>query len=194
MDFNLLKTNKGKIIEGVKLIKPKIFSDERGYFYESWNSVSFRQTIGNIEFCQDNHSQSSNSVLRGIHYQSPPYAQGKLIRCTRGTIFDVVVDLRKKSSTYKQWASVELDEINKSLLWIPEGFGHGFLTLSDSAEIQYKVNKPWNRDSEISILWNDPNLLINWPLNKIDHDKPILSKKDSNGMSIKIVEKLGLSF
>ena len=142
--------------------------------YKLYGRLTFRKTIGNIEFCQDNHSQSSNSVLRGIHYQSPPYTQGKLIRCTKGTIFDVVVDLRKKSSTYKQWASVELDEINKSLLWIPEGFGHGFLTLSDSAEIQYKVTNYYEPAYERVLKWNDKKLGIIWPSMK----DPIMSFND----------------
>ncbi len=189
-----LKTNKNNLLEGVILIKPEIFSDCRGFFYESWNSVKFNQKIAVTNFCQDNHSHSLRGVLRGIHYQLNPFAQGKLIRCTKGAIYDVAVDLRKNSPTYKEWASVELDETNKKLLWIPEGFGHGFLTLSRFADVQYKVTKKWARESEKSILWNDPDLKIDWPINKLDSEKPLISEKDSTGLTIKQAEKLDFVF
>ena len=193
--FESLKTNKGKEINELILIKPKVFTDERGFFYESWNKDNFKKILNksNINFVQDNHSKSSLGVLRGLHYQLNPFAQGKLIRCTKGLIFDVAIDLRKNSLTYKEWASVELDEINKYLLWIPEGFAHGFLTLSSYAEVQYKVTERWIKDSERSILWNDTDLKIDWPLNKID-DAPLISEKDAAGLTIKQAEKLNFVF
>ena len=186
-----LKTNKGNSINEVILIKPDIFSDKRGFFYESWNSNTFKKIIGKTNFCQDNHSNSIKGVLRGIHYQLNPTAQGKLVRCTKGEIYDVAVDLRKRSNTYKEWIGVKLNELNKDLFWIPEGFGHGFLTLSDIAEVQYKVTKPWDKLSEKSLLWNDSDLNIDWPLNKIS---PILSKKDALGITIKEAENMDFVF
>ena len=186
-----LKTNKGNSINEVILIKPDIFSDKRGFFYESWNSNSFKKIIGKTNFCQDNHSNSIKGVLRGIHYQLNPTAQGKLVRCTKGEIYDVAVDLRKRSNTYKEWIGVKLNELNKYLFWIPEGFGHGFLTLSDIAEVQYKVTKPWDKLSEKSLLWNDSDLNIDWPLNKIS---PIISKKDALGITIKEAENMDFVF
>ena len=188
-----LKTNKNNLLEGVILIKPEIFSDSRGFFYESWNSVNFNEKITVANFCQDNHSHSLRGVLRGIHYQLNPFAQGKLIRCTKGRIFDVAVDLRKDSATYKEWVGIELNETNKFLLWIPEGFGHGFLTISREADVQYKVTEKWNKESEKSILWNDPDLSIDWPL-KLLVDELLISKKDSAGLTIKQAEKLNFVF
>ena len=193
MDIKNLISNKGNILDGVFIIEPKIFEDNRGFFYESWNSLSFSAKVTKTNFCQDNHSSSSKGVLRGIHYQLNPYAQGKLIRCTKGIIFDVAIDLRKNSPTFKEWASIELNETNKYILWIPEGFGHGFLTLSDFAEVQYKVTKRWDKESEKSILWNDPELSIDWPLNQID-DELLVSEKDSNGLTIKQAEELNYIF
>jgi dTDP-4-dehydrorhamnose 3,5-epimerase len=189
-----LKTNKNNLLKDVILIKPEIFTDKRGFFYESWNSVNFNKKIAVTKFCQDNHSHSLRGVLRGIHYQLNPFAQGKLIRCTKGAIYDVAVDLRKNSLTYKEWASVELNETNKKLLWIPEGFGHGFLTISHYADVQYKVTKKWARESEKSILWDDSDLEIDWPLNKLDLDQPLISEKDSAGLTIKQAEKLNFVF
>ncbi len=194
MKASKLRTNNGKLLDGVLLIKPEIFTDYRGFFYESWNSISFNETISVEKFCQDNHSHSKKGVLRGIHYQSNPKAQGKLIRCTRGNIYDVAVDLRKKSKTYKEWVGIELNALNKYLLWIPEGFGHGFLTLTNFADVQYKVTRQWDKNCEKSILWNDPDLKIDWPLNKLDEFEPILSIKDSIAITIKQAEKLNLVF
>ena len=194
MDKIKLKTNKNNLLDGVILIKPRIFYDQRGFFYESWNSVNFNENIAITDFCQDNHSRSSKGVLRGIHYQLNPFAQGKLIRCTKGAIYDVAIDLRKNSPTYKEWASIELNEINKFLLWIPEGFGHGFLTLSNFAELQYKVTKRWEKKSEKSIVWNDPDLKINWPFDQINDDELIISEKDSNGLTIKQAEEQDFIF
>ena len=189
-----LKTNKNNLLEDVILIKPEIFTDKRGFFYESWNSVNFNEKIAVKNFCQDNHSHSLRGVLRGIHYQLNPHAQGKLIRCTKGAIYDVAVDLRKNSPTYKEWISIELNETNKNLLWIPEGFGHGFLTLSQFADVQYKVTKEWDRESEKSILWDDPDLKIDWPINKLDSDQPLISEKDSLGLTVKQAEMLDFIF
>ena len=189
-----LKSNKNNLLNGISLIKPKIFFDDRGFFYESWNAHTFNENITKTNFCQDNHSHSLRGVLRGIHYQINPFAQGKLIRCTKGVIYDVAIDLRKNSPTYKEWAGVELNETNKYSLWIPEGFGHGFLTLSKVADVQYKVTKRWDKESEKSIIWNDPDLKIDWPLNKLDSHQPLISEKDSAGLTIKQAEKLDFVF
>ena len=188
-----LITKNGNLVNGPLVISPNIFEDDRGFFYESWNSNKFNEKVAFTDFCQDNHSYSLRGVLRGIHYQLNPFAQGKLIRCTKGIIYDVAIDLRKSSPTYKEWTSVELTDKNKKLLWIPEGFGHGFLTLSHFAEVQYKVTKKWDRTSEKSIIWNDPELNIDWPLNEID-DELLISNKDSAGLTIKQAEKLNFVF
>ena len=184
MDFKKLKTNKGNFINNLFLIKPKIFKDNRGFFYESWNQLCFDKKVGHTIFCQDNHSKSEKGVLRGIHYQLSPYAQGKLVRCTKGKIFDIAIDLRKNSATYKEWIGVELNDVNKFLLWIPEGFGHGFLTLSEDAEVQYKVTRNWNKSFEKSLLWSDPDIAINWPLSQLD----------SQAITIKEAEALDFVF
>ncbi len=189
-----LKTNKNNLFNDVYLIMPKVFSDKRGFFYESWNSEIFNENIGLTNFYQDNHSHSSRGVLRGIHYQLEPHAQGKLVRCTRGNIYDVAVDLRQNSDTFKEWVGIDLNSKNKHLLWIPEGFGHGFLTLSKEADVQYKATKKWVKDSEISILWDDPDLKIDWPLKTLNINKPNISKKDSNGLTFKNAEKLNFLF
>lgn len=194
MDFKNLKTNKGNLIDGILLIKPKIFRDDRGFFYESWNQVTFDEKVEPTIFCQDNHSKSEEGVLRGIHYQLSPYAQGKLVRCTKGKIFDIAIDLRKESNTFKEWIGVELNDLNKYLLWIPEGFGHGFLTLCQDTEVQYKVTKKWNKEFEKSLLWNDPDIDINWPLSQLNKKIPKTSIKDSQALTIKEAEELGFIF
>ncbi|PXX49493.1 MULTISPECIES: dTDP-4-dehydrorhamnose 3,5-epimerase [Aquitalea] len=166
-------------IADVKIIEPAVFGDDRGFFFESFNQQHFDQAIGRkVEFVQDNHSRSSKGVLRGLHYQMPPFAQGKLVRCTLGEVYDIAVDIRRSSPTFGQWVGVMLSADNKRQLWIPEGFAHGFLTLSEHAEVQYKANAYWNVNAERSILWNDPQLDIAWPLNNIE---PILSAKDMVG-------------
>ncbi len=190
MNYENLKSNLNEIIEGPKLIQPSVYKDDRGFFYETWNKEKFNNLINKkVEFFQDNHSKSSFSVLRGLHYQLPPYQQGKLVRCIKGKIFDVAVDLRKSSRTYKQWIGVYLDDLNKSLFWIPEGFAHGFLTLSKEAEILYKATSPWNKTKERTIFWKDIDLKINWPLKEIEFSNPILSNKDNQGQSLKDVIK-----
>ena len=156
MDVKNLKTSKNKQISGPLIINPIPILDERGYFYESWNQHIFDSIVGKkIRFKQDNISYSKKGVLRGLHYQLEPKSQGKLIRCSIGEIFDVAVDLRRNSPTFKDWASIKLSEKNKVQLWIPNGFAHGFLTLSEHAEVNYKVNNYWSKEHERSIRWND---------------------------------------
>ena len=161
-------------IPDVLLIEPEIFSDNRGFFFESFNQENFEKVIGNkINFVQDNHSKSIKGVLRGLHYQLPPKAQGKLVRVTQGEVFDVVVDLRQTSVTFGKWIGEILSAENKKQIWIPEGFAHGFLTLSDTAEFLYKTTNFYSLEHEHSIIWNDPNIGINWPDINI-----VLSAKD----------------
>ena len=151
-------------IPDVKLIEPDVFEDERGFFYESFNQKKFNEAIDQeIIFVQDNHSKSSKCVLRGLHYQDPPYAQGKLIRIVAGEVFDVAVDIRKGSPTYGQWLSETLSEGNKKQLWIPEGFAHGFLTLSGEAEFLYKTTNFYSKEHERTIHWKRNDFGIIWP-------------------------------
>ena len=164
-------------IPDVKLIEPDVFEDERGFFFESFNQQKFNEAIGlDVTFVQDNHSKSKKGVLRGLHYQEEPFAQCKLVRVIRGEVFDVAVDIRKDSTTYGQWVSETLSGDNKKQLWIPQGFAHGFLTLSNEAEFLYKTTDFYNKESERSIHWKKNDFDIKWPLN----DETIfLSKKDS---------------
>ncbi len=172
MPFEFFKTD----IPDVVLIKPKVFGDDRGFFMETFKKSDFEKAGINVNFVQDNHSRSVKGVLRGLHYQKKPYAQGKLVRCVKGRIFDVAVDIRKGSPTFGKWVAQELSEENKLMLWIPEGFAHGFLTLSDEAEVIYKVSgSEYAPDYDTGILWNDPQIGIKWP----DVGKIILSEKDS---------------
>ena len=178
MEFSPLKTSDDFIIEDSLIIIPRIIRDERGFFFESWNQQKFDKIIGKkISFCQDNHSQSAIGVLRGMHYQLDPHSQGKLVRCTQGTIYDVAVDIRRSSKTFGKWGGVILSNENKKQLWIPRGFAHGFLTLSETAEVQYKTDRFWDKDYERSLKWNDKYLNINWPKNS-KFKEPTLSKKD----------------
>jgi dTDP-4-dehydrorhamnose 3,5-epimerase len=164
-------------IPDVKLIEPSVFEDERGFFYESFNQQKFNKEIGeNITFVQDNHSKSSKGVLRGLHYQEEPFAQGKLVRVIVGEVFDVAVDVRKDSPTYGQWVAEVLSGENKKQLWIPEGFAHGFLTLSNEAEFLYKTTDFYNKESEKSIHWKNNEFNIDWP--KVEA-RVLTSKKDS---------------
>ncbi|EKR4274392.1 dTDP-4-dehydrorhamnose 3,5-epimerase [Salmonella enterica] len=163
-------------IPDVLIFEPKVFSDERGFFMESFNQKVFEEAVGRkIEFVQDNHSKSTKGVLRGLHYQVEPYAQGKLVRCIAGEVFDVAVDIRKDSETFGKWVGVNISSENKRQLWIPEGFAHGFLVLSDSADFLYKTSNYYSPIHERGIVWNDPTININWPIN-IDK---ILSEKDT---------------
>lgn len=167
--MKIIKTS----IEGLLIIKPDVFKDERGYFYESYNKERFAKEGLDMNFVQDNESKSSKGVLRGLHFQKPPYAQGKLVRVVKGAVMDVAVDLRKDSPTYGKWESVILTEENKFQFWIPEGFAHGFVTLEDETIFNYKCTNVYNKESEGSILWNDPDINIDWNI-----DNPILSEKD----------------
>ena len=164
-------------IPDVKLIEPTVFEDERGFFFESFNLRKFEEVIGRtVNFVQDNHSQSIKGVLRGLHYQLPPYSQGKLVRVVHGEVFDVAVDIRKSSTTFGQWVGEKLSAENKKQLWIPEGFAHGFLTLTGSAEFLYKTNNYYSAESERSIFWKDNVIDIQWP--SLGTIKPILTEKD----------------
>ncbi|WP_137008594.1 dTDP-4-dehydrorhamnose 3,5-epimerase [Aquitalea aquatilis] len=166
-------------IPDVKIIEPAVFGDDRGFFFESFNQKRFEEAIGHkVEFVQDNHSRSSKGVLRGLHYQMPPFAQGKLVRCTLGEVYDVAVDIRRSSPTFGQWVGVVLSADNKRQLWIPEGFAHGFLTLSEHSEFQYKTTNYYSPNHEKSITWNDNILNIIWPTFKVK--RLFLSEKDQN--------------
>lgn len=166
-------------IPDVFVIEPRVFGDERGFFFESFNEKAFNAATGNsLPFVQDNHSRSVKGVLRGLHYQLPPKAQGKLVRVVQGEVFDVVVDVRKDSPTYGEWVGEALSADNKKQLWIPPGFAHGFLTLSDSAEFLYKTTDYWSPEHERAIKWDDASLNIPWPLHGL---LPTLAAKDAVG-------------
>ena len=186
MDIKNLSSNKGNIIKGVYVIKPNIFKDNRGFFYESWNQEIFNNAVGEkVKFLQDNHSSSNAGVLRGLHYQIEPKPQGKLVRCVSGSVFDVAVDIRKSSPTFGEWASIVLSKANKLMIWIPTGFAHGFLSLKNESEIIYKATMNYCKNHERTIRWNDDHLNIKWPLNKINNLEPVLSEKDSNAPYLK---------
>ena len=168
MEIKKLSSNRGNILEGLYMIKPKVYRDKRGFFYESWNQSSFNDALGEkIIFMQDNHSSSNSGVLRGLHYQIEPKTQGKLVRCVSGSVFDVAVDIRKSSPTFSEWASIILDGSNKSMIWIPSGFAHGFLSLVDNSEVVYKASSLWSAEHDRSLRWNDKDINISWPLNKL---------------------------
>ena len=164
-------------IEGLLLIQPDIFPDSRGYFFESYKKEKFLKSGIDADFVQDNESLSQKNVLRGLHFQKPPYAQGKLVRVVTGSVVDMAVDIRKSSPTYGQWVKAELSAANKLMMWIPEGFAHGFLVLEDNTIFQYKCTNYYNRESEAGIIWNDPDLAIDWGIND-----PIVSEKDLRGV------------
>jgi len=161
------------LIEGLLVINPKIFGDERGYFFESWSKKLFSENGLDLDFVQDNQSLSSKGVLRGLHFQNPPFAQGKLVRVIKGSVLDVVLDIRIDSSTYGQHFSIELNEKNKTIFWIPPGFAHGFITLEDDTIFTYKCTGVYNSASEEALLWSDKDLNIDWGL-----IKPLVSNKD----------------
>jgi len=164
-------------IDGVMVIEPKVFGDDRGFFMESWNAEVFRDAGMDLNFVQDNHSRSSRGVLRGLHYQQPG-PQGKLVRVTAGAVFDVAVDLRRASPTFGKWFGVELSAANKKMLYVPEGMAHGFLCLEDGTDFLYKCTSDYAPANEHSLLWNDPAIGIEWPLDGIS---PTLSAKDVAG-------------
>ena len=183
-------------IDGPLLLTPRLFADERGFFQESWNQRSFAAALGvELEqvpvFHQDNHSRSSRGVLRGLHYQLPPEPQGKLVRCVSGAIFDVAVDLRRSSPSYGQWVGAVLSDENHAQLWIPVGFAHGFLTLSESADVLYKASGFWSRDCERSLRWDDPALAIAWPLDQLGGQPPLLAPKDAAAPDLAAAEVAG---
>jgi dTDP-4-dehydrorhamnose 3,5-epimerase len=204
MPAEALCSSGGQQLEGPLLVTPQVFGDERGFFYESWNERRFRSELiaagvpaaeaEAIQFRQDNHSRSSRGVLRGLHFQLPPEPQGKLVRCSVGAIFDVAVDLRRASPTYGQWVGAELSAENHQQLWVPEGFAHGFLTLSAVAEVQYKASGFWNRDCERSLRWNDPALAITWPLEQAGVAQPLLAEKDAAAPELAQLEAAGEVF
>ncbi len=170
--MNFISTN----IPGLTIIEPRVFGDERGYFFESFNLNTFRKHIGDIHFVQDNESKSSQGVLRGLHFQTPPYDQAKLVRCVSGEVLDVAVDIRKGSPTYGQHVSVLLSGENKRQFFIPRGFAHGFVVLSETAVFAYKVDNWYAPTHDAGIAWNDPQLAIDW---KVDHAIVKVSEKDA---------------
>lgn len=175
-------------IPDVWVIELRVFGDDRGFFFESFNEKAFNEATGNkLPFVQDNHSRSVKGVLRGLHYQLPPKAQGKLVRVVQGEVFDVAVDIRKDSPTFGQWVAEILSAENKKQLWIPPGFAHGFLTLSETAEFLYKTTDYWSPEHERAIIWNDTALNINWPLNGI---VPTLAPKDAAAPTISVAEAI----
>ncbi len=179
MSIEIVKTK----IQDLYIIKPQVFEDNRGYFFESYNKETFLKAGIDEHFVQDNESKSMKGVLRGLHFQKPPHAQGKLVRVVKGAVLDVAVDLRRSSPTFGQWDSVELTETNKWMYWIPAGFAHGFVTLEDNTVFSYKCTNVYNKESEASILWDDPTLNIDW---KTEH--PILSEKDQIGIPFREFE------
>lgn len=171
--MNLIKTK----LDGLVVLKPTVFKDNRGYFMESYNQKNINKLLGNVNFIQDNESESSRGVLRGLHFQKPPFTQAKLVRCLKGGVLDVALDLRKDSKTYGIFETISLTEENKKQLFIPKGFAHGFIVLSKSAILSYKVDNYYNPESESGIIWNDPDLNIDWKINK---NEIIVSEKDKN--------------
>jgi dTDP-4-dehydrorhamnose 3,5-epimerase len=168
-------------IPDVKIIEPTVFEDERGFFFESFNHKKFEEAIGrSVTFVQDNHSKSSIGVLRGLHYQLPPHAQGKLVRVVHGEVFDVAVDIRKSSPTFGEWVAATLSAENKKQVWVPEGFAHGFLTLSDRSITEYKTTDYYNPTHEGTIAWNDPQISVSWP----PVAELILSTKDASARQL----------
>ena len=171
-------------ISDLKIIEPKVFGDDRGFFMESYNHKAFNDLIGReVAFFQDNHSRSSKGVLRGLHYQIKQ-PQGKLVRVVKGSVFDVAVDIRRSSPTFGQWYGIELSEDNKRMLWVPEGFAHGFQVISESADVLYKASSFYAPEHERSILWSDPKIGIEWP----DAANALLSTKDEQGVLLQQAE------
>tara|TARA_B100000809_G_C14793250_1_gene407471 strand:+ start:87 stop:629 length:543 start_codon:yes stop_codon:yes gene_type:complete len=162
-------------IEGLLIIKPRVFEDDRGYFFESWSKDAFENAGLDISFVQDNQSLSSKGVVRGLHFQNPPFAQGKLVQVLKGSVLDVAVDIRENSASYGKHVSVLLSGENKTMFWIPPGFAHGFSTLEDNTMFSYKCSGVYNKESEGSLMWNDTDLNIDWQIKN-----PIISEKDQN--------------
>ena len=195
MQKKKLKDNNNKIIEGALEIIPEIFFDERGYFYETWNYKNFNNLIeSNINFVQDNQSFSKKNTLRGLHFQLNPSAQGKLVKVTQGEVFDVIVDLRQSSKTFLSWAGILLTSKLKNQIWVPEGFAHGFLTLSQEAIVEYKVTNFWDKELERTLIWNDSSISIDWPKSTDQLFKANLSPKDNEGKTLDNLLKEGECF
>ena len=170
------------VLPGVLILAPKVFADARGFFLESFNERGFAEAIGApVRFVQDNHSRSARGVLRGLHLQKPPHAQGKLVRVARGRVFDVAVDVDPASPTYRRWVGLELDDALQQQIWIPAGYAHGFLVLSDSADVQYKTTDYYAAGAELAIRWDDPDLAIDWPALDVPY---VLSAKDRAAPSL----------
>ena len=164
------------VLPGVLILAPKVFADARGFFLESFNQRRFDEAFGApVTFVQDNHSRSARGVLRGLHLQTPPHAQGKLVRVTYGRVYDVAVDIDAQSPTYRRWVGVELDDIQHRQIWIPAGYAHGFLVLSERADLQYKTTDYYSAAAEMAIRWDDPSLAIDWPALDVPY---VLSDKD----------------
>ena len=195
MHAQRLQSTTGSSVAGPLLLTPRVFGDERGFFFESWNQRVFAEALEAdgqevLDFVQDNHSRSSAGVLRGLHFQLPPMAQGKLVRCIVGEVFDVAVDCRRSSATFGQWVGARLSAANHQQLWVPEAFAHGFLTLSDHAEVLYKTTRFWDRASERSLHWSDSTLAIDWPLS----GEPLLAEKDSMALAFEALMAAGELF
>ena len=189
MNIETLTSSNGNTLKGPYLIIPKVFEDSRGWFLETWNQLTFEKVLGHkIKFTQDNHSFSNLGVLRGLHYQGVKSPQAKLLRCVSGSIYDVIVDIRKSSPTFGEWASTNLDSKNKHMVWIPIGFAHGFLSLKQNTEVFYKTTNNWNKNEERIIKWNDKSLNIKWPMREFNISKIIISSKDKSGCSFDKVE------
>ena len=189
LQYSELSNEKNEAVKGPILIKPKIFGDDRGFFYESWNRNNWCEILKSNHqkeaiFVQDNHSKSTKGVLRGLHYQTNPNPQGKLVRCIKGEIFDVAVDIRQESETYGSWVFAYLNSVNKHQLWIPEGFAHGFLTMTDTAEVTYKTTSYWDKHCERSIIWEDKSINIKWPIKDNKSFSILLSEKDKKGRKL----------
>ncbi|EQB31581.1 dTDP-4-dehydrorhamnose 3,5-epimerase [Sphingobium ummariense] len=178
--MNIIET----AIPGPLIIEPKVFGDERGFFMESWNADRFREAGLDLNFVQDNHSRSARGVLRGLHFQNPN-PQGKLVRVVAGRVWDVAVDIRKSSPHFGKWVGVELSAANKRMFWVPPGFAHGFVSLEDGTDFLYKCTALYEPAAEHSLMWNDPSVGIEWPLEGIE---PQLSKKDLEGKSLDQIE------
>jgi dTDP-4-dehydrorhamnose 3,5-epimerase len=178
--MNIIETG----IEGLLIIEPRVFGDDRGFFMESWNAAGFAEAGLDLNFVQDNHSRSAKGVLRGLHFQNPN-PQGKLVRVVSGRVWDVAVDLRRSSSTFGKWAGVELSAANKRMFWVPPGFAHGFVSLEDGTDFLYKCTAPYDPSAEHSLMWNDPAVGIEWPLEGLE---PQLSGKDQQGTALDEIE------
>ena len=188
MEVKKILSNRGNFIDGPLLLKPNIFNDKRGYFFESFNQKIFETQIGKkIEFIQDNQSKTKKNVIRGLHFQTPPFAQSKLVRVLSGKILDVAVDLRPNSSTFKKYFSVELSSKNKKQLFVPRGFAHGFLSLENNTIVSYKVDNFFSKKNDSGFIFNDPEININW---SIDESKVDLSLKDK---SLSLIKDLNLN-